>query len=77
MKVYVLHDEAGEIRSIIHLEQGSEGTGAPVMPGEGETVTEIPAEGDAVELSPLDIHEHFRFDVKRGRLVRKRAAKKA
>ena len=69
MKVFVLHDAAGAIKSVIRLDQEVD-AGAVVAPGEGETVTEIPAEGIAVELEPLEIHENYRFDVACGVLVR-------
>lgn len=71
MKVFVLHDAAGDIKSVIRLEQDSdEMAGSVVAPGEGETVTELPAEGIAVELPPLEIHENYRMDVASGTLVR-------
>jgi len=71
MKVFVLHDEAGDIKSVVRLDQEmAEPMGPIVVPGEGETVTEIPAEGFVADLAPLEIHEHYRFDVARGTLVR-------
>jgi hypothetical protein len=33
-------------------------------------VTELPAEGIAVELPPLEIHENYRLDVASGTLAR-------
>jgi hypothetical protein len=68
MRAYILHTADGEIRSVVLAEDD---TGIPVMPGEGESVTEISAEGVAAELSPLEIHENYRFDVERGELVRR------
>jgi hypothetical protein len=69
VKVFVLHDAAGAIKSVIRLDQEVE-VGAIVAPGEEETVTEIPAEGVAAELEPLEIHENYRIDVATGALVR-------
>lgn len=75
VRVQVLHDDAGEIKSVAHVRDGTESSAEraiPVVrPAEGQTVTEIPAEGIAVELTPLDIHEHYRLDIERGVLVRK------
>ena len=74
MKVFVLHDADGDIKSVIRLEQDTdEMTGPVVAAGEGETVTELPAEGIAVDLPPLEIHENYRLDVASGTLVRIRS----
>jgi hypothetical protein len=71
MKMFVLHDEAGDIKSVIRLDQETEVPAhSLVVPAEGETVTEIPAEGVAADLSPLEIHENYRLDVASGTLVR-------
>jgi hypothetical protein len=67
----VLHDADGDIKSVIRLEQETDETAGPIVaPGEGETVSELPAEGIAVDLPPLEIHENYRFDVASGSLVR-------
>lgn len=70
MKVFVLHDEAGDIKSVIRLEQEMDSAHPIVVPAEGEAVTELPAEGIAVDLSPLEIHQNYRVDVEAGALVR-------
>lgn len=71
MKVFVLHDADGVIKSVIRLEQETDEAAGPIVaPGEGETVSELPAEGIAVDLPPLEIHESYRFDVASGSLVR-------
>lgn len=70
MKVFVLHDADGDIKSVIRLEQETDETTGPIVaPGEGETVSELPAEGIAVDLPPLEIHENYRFDIASGSLV--------
>jgi hypothetical protein len=74
VKVFVLHDADGDIKSVIRLEQETEEMavlpGSIVAPGEGETVTELAAEGIAADLPPLEIHENYRLDIASGTLVR-------
>lgn len=82
MKIYIVHDESGEISSVVRTDEVIGPADAPPLPvppqQEGYTVTEVPAEGAVVNQSPLEIHENYRFDVKRGKLVRKpKSAKKA
>jgi hypothetical protein len=81
MKVYIVHDEAGEIRSVVQVEAATAPSDAPVPvlgAAEGDIVTEVPAEGVPADVGPLEVHENYRFDVKRGKLVRKsRSARKA
>jgi hypothetical protein len=80
MKVYIVHNEAGEISSVVRVDDGPADAPPPPVPveQEGFTVAEVPAEGPAAKQSPLELHENYRFDVKRGKLVRKsQAAKKA
>lgn len=81
MKIYIVHDESGEIRSVIQAEAVAVPQDAPVPvlgATEGDIVTEVPADGVPDGVSPLELHENYRLDVKRGKLVRKRqSAKKA
>ena len=73
MRIFVVHTEAGEIRSIVRVEEGPElpPGRSPVGLADDEAVTEIPAEGVAVELDSLELHENYRIDVARDALVRK------
>lgn len=77
MRVLVVHDEFGVIHSVVQAELLPDdlGPGGPRYslgdPAAGQVAVEIPAEGIAVELSPMELHENYRFDVRRGVLVPK------
>jgi hypothetical protein len=74
MKIYIVHTESGEIRSVVRMGEVSElppGMTVPVMLAEGEQATEISSEEISAESNLLEIHENYRFDVERGTLVRK------
>lgn len=81
MKFYVVHDESGEIRSIIQTEDvaGQSDAPAPILvENEGDIMTEVPPDGVPADVAPVDLHDNYRFDAKRGKLVKKpKSAKKA
>ncbi|GAB3436808.1 hypothetical protein [Flindersiella endophytica] len=78
MRTFVTYDENGEIQSVMQADVLPASMDPdlpevpPVPPGSSLQVVEIPAGSGVVKLSPLEIHENYRFDVKRGKLVRKR-----
>jgi hypothetical protein len=82
MRTFVTYDEAGEIQSVMQAEVLPASMDPdvphvpPVFPGSTDQVTEIAADSSVAKLSPLEIHENYRFDVKRGKLVRKRQSAK-
>jgi len=77
MRMFVVHNGEGVIRSVIQAEflPDDLGPDGPQYtfgdPGAGEVAVELPAEGIAVELNPLEIQENYRFDVEAGALARK------
>jgi hypothetical protein len=76
MKIYVVHNESGEIRSVLRMGEAAElppGMMVPMVLAEGERATEISAEEISPESNLLDIHENYRFDVEHNTLVRKDA----
>lgn len=82
MRTFVIYDEAGEIRSVVQADVVPASLDPdvpevpPVPPGSSDLAAEIPADSSVAKLSPLEIHDNYRFDVKRGKLVRKRQAGK-
>jgi hypothetical protein len=82
MRTFVTYDETGEIQSVMQADVIPASMDPdvpevlPVPPGSSLQVVELPAGGSVVKLSPLEIHENYRFDAKRGKLVRKRQSGK-
>lgn len=61
--IYVVHDQFGEILSIVP-EGGDEPVAAPDV-----QVTEVPVSGDIAKLEVADVARRFRVDVRANELV--------
>ncbi len=72
MKVFVKYSRTGEVLSVSKVEQ---------MPGhlehpyasvaEGEGVLELPSKAEYLQSESLDLHDKYRVDVARKKLVKK------
>jgi len=73
MRTFVKHAKDGEIMSIVQIDSLPEGFEPWGILEEGEQVTEIelPARLEAMELH--DLHDGYRLDMAKGKLVKKRA----
>jgi hypothetical protein len=77
MRIFVVHDEEGAIRSVVQavVLPDALGDAAPRYslgdPAAGERSLEIAADTITDELTALDLQENYRVDVERGALVRK------
>lgn len=77
MRTFITYDEAGEIVSVMQAEilpaamDPDVPEVPPVPPGSNQKVVEITADTGMTKRRPLEIHENFRVDVKRGELLRR------
>jgi hypothetical protein len=72
MRIFIVYNNSGEIISVSKVEFMSEELEHPyVILGGGEAVMEIPAKGDILQLEALQIHEQFKVNVAKGKLVKR------
>ncbi len=72
MRIFVAYNNAGEITSVSKVETMPEGLEHPYGAlEEGEAVLEVPAKGELLQLEALQIHEQFKVNVARKKLVKK------
>jgi hypothetical protein len=72
LKIFAIYDKAGKITSVSKVELMLEGLEHPYGALEdGEAVLEVPAENEILQLEALQIHEQFKVNVAKKKLVKK------
>ncbi|MGH7600535.1 MAG: hypothetical protein ACREOI_29620 [bacterium] len=73
MRTFVTFDKKGNILSTCRLAFVPEEIEKPYLKlTEGESVMEIEPAGEFAELSCAEIHEHYKIDLKKKTLIRKK-----
>ena len=72
MRIFVAYNKAGEITSVSKVEIMPEGLDHPYGSLKAdEAVLEVTAKGEMLQLQALQIHEQFKVNVAKKRLVKK------
>ncbi len=71
MRIFIKYDQSGQILSVWKLDQLPEGEDQPFSNlADGESVVEVPDEGAIQKLELMQIHEGYRVDPKKKKLVK-------
>lgn len=72
MRIFVKYNHDGEILSVSKVTVMPEDLDQPYSRlGENESVLEVPAEGDYLQLDALQLHEGYEVDIGQNKLVKK------
>ncbi len=71
MKIFVKYNNDGEILSVSKVDVMPEGLDQPYVLDENEFVLVAPGKKEFVNLDAIQLHEGYKVDVKKARLVKK------